>query len=545
VYDVPACLQPARSLADDLDHRRARARYDGAHIARWIVGPMPPSLFIDTFLPRTSEDQSESPSMMRAFSKVPQEAESSEPICRTMLAALRHKKPNPCPGFVFEKTPMPDVHLDASGPTKPSISCYKSQNHGRVQGSDKALSVKFGYTELLFDISPQPAHDFFVDPPARLKRPARQEFLSHSDSKRKQTSIEELFGQHLSYATEVFARQQRVFIFTVLMYGSLARLLRWDRSGCVVTRALDVRAEADVLCTFLWRFSHASDAGRGHDTSVGQVNSEDEALFADAIRGYVRSQIAEGEDLEQVVKQHYSPHHVYSTHVLQRQSPMCEENTRRFLFSRPAASSSSVTGRGTRGYWALDVATGKVVFVKDTWRDSPLADVEGDILQQLNEAGVSFVPSFVWHGDVSSLDEYPEGQRPLRKAEIQSTVTNTLCEQKWVCRVNGCLPRISQRRHYRLVMGTVGMPMSTLRGTAELLHATHDVFTAMREASAKDNRIHRDISVGNIVLVKEADADIRRGYLIDWETSCKINEHGEAIEVGRVGTWRFMSIRVL
>ena len=56
----------------------------------------------------------------------------------------------------------------------------------------------------------------------------------------------------------------------------------------------------------------------------------------------------------------------------------------------------------------------------------------------------------------------------------------------------------------------------------------------MRDALAKDSRIHRDLSVGNIILVQEGDSSTRRGYLIDWESSCKVDDAGEAVELGRV-----------
>lgn len=55
----------------------------------------------------------------------------------------------------------------------------------------------------------------------------------------------------------------------------------------------------------------------------------------------------------------------------------------------------------------------------------------------------------------------------------------------------------------------------------------------MRDARAKDSRIHRDISVGNIILVKEPGQDIRRGYLIDWEASNSIDAAGESLQPGR------------
>ena len=63
----------------------------------------------------------------------------------------------------------------------------------------------------------------------------------------------------------------------------------------------------------------------------------------------------------------------------------------------------------------------------------------------------------------------------------------------------------------------------------------------MQDARVKDSRIHRDISVGNVILVKESEKEVRRGYLIDWETSCKVDGSGAAVEAGRVVS-RFVSM---
>ncbi len=49
----------------------------------------------------------------------------------------------------------------------------------------------------------------------------------------------------------------------------------------------------------------------------------------------------------------------------------------------------------------------------------------------------------------------------------------------------------------------------------------------------KDSRIHRDISLGNIILVKVPGHPTRQGCLIDWEASCPVNDAGEALEIGR------------
>ena len=55
----------------------------------------------------------------------------------------------------------------------------------------------------------------------------------------------------------------------------------------------------------------------------------------------------------------------------------------------------------------------------------------------------------------------------------------------------------------------------------------------MQDALAEDSRIHRDLSVGNIILVKEPDRAVRKGYLIDWESSDRVDDEGEAIHAGR------------
>ena len=55
----------------------------------------------------------------------------------------------------------------------------------------------------------------------------------------------------------------------------------------------------------------------------------------------------------------------------------------------------------------------------------------------------------------------------------------------------------------------------------------------MRDAHSIASRLHRDISAGNIILVREEDREMRHGYLVDWDASCDIEESGAATEPGR------------
>ncbi|KAI0948897.1 hypothetical protein AcW1_008642 [Taiwanofungus camphoratus] len=120
----------------------------------------------------------------------------------------------------------------------------------------------------------------------------------------------------------------------------------------------------------------------------------------------------------------------------------------------------------------------------------------------------------------------------------QSTQTDKYAACEWLCKgdIRGRQRKIhsTQYIHYRLAVSTVGYALQTFRGTEELLHCTHDAFHAMLEARDKNNRIHRDISPGDVILVKEPSSRIRKGYLIDWELSCYVDEHGQAHEYDRV-----------
>ena len=63
---------------------------------------------------------------------------------------------------------------------------------------------------------------------------------------------------------------------------------------------------------------------------------------------------------------------------------------------------------------------------------------------------------------------------------------------------------------------------------------TDESSAAMIDAYRLDSRIHRDISLGNIVLTKEPGRNTRRGVLIDWEVSSKVDENGESCDRQRM-----------
>ena len=316
----------------------------------------------------------------------------------SQLAALTQstERKSHCPGFAFDAAALRSVWPTKRGFMKPQICCYTEDTVHIVRASDKISRADFGYAEFFFDVAPSPSYDLFVDPPPGAD-PESHEFIVDVAHR---ASLEEAFGQHISYVVEIFARQPRVYLYTIYVTGSRARLIRWDRAGCVITESFDIRESPEILCDFLWRYSLLTPDGRGHDVSIQPATQQDEAIFREAIVEYARSQLGESEDLDAAVRRHYEPGLVFSVTILHQNFIASEENTRRFTISRPAVTPLSLVGRGTRGYWAVDATTRQVVFLKDTWRRRHTDEVEGWTLRRLRDLGVRNTPSLVWHGDV-------------------------------------------------------------------------------------------------------------------------------------------------
>ena len=84
-------------------------------------------------------------------------------------------------------------------------------------------------------------------------------------------------GQITSYAITQLATQFCSQIFSVLICGKYARLLCWDRSGAVVSKAFDYTGRH--LVQFYWQYDHSDPSVRGMDCSVSKP-SEKEAILA-------------------------------------------------------------------------------------------------------------------------------------------------------------------------------------------------------------------------------------------------------------------------
>ncbi|KAF8805944.1 hypothetical protein BYT27DRAFT_7191752 [Phlegmacium glaucopus] len=105
-------------------------------------------------------------------------------------------------------------------------------------------------------------------------------------------------------------------------------------------------------------------------------------------------------------------------------------------------------------------------------------------------------------------------------------------------------------RHFWTGEGNTGMDRGALFETRTLemqnvlLSCIADAVEGAQQAY-KAGILHRDLSAGNIMIVKDKETQEWRGILINWDMCMLWRKHGGEPRSGRTGTWAFISLRIL
>ncbi|PIL32460.1 hypothetical protein GSI_05162 [Ganoderma sinense ZZ0214-1] len=423
-------------------------------------------------------------------------------------------------------------------------------------------------------------------------------------------------GQCISYSELLHAVQHRVALFMLVVVGTRARFVRWDRSGTIVTRAFNYVQDWEFFCDILWRISLCSDSQLGLDPTATRLRPGDADYDRMTAAADLDAHTDDVDEKEHDLKPNELPadgfvykyvRKMFSESVLSPwpryrvEVPVSKDDkddkdseaTRHFLIAKPTFRARGMSGRGTRGYVALDCKTGDFVWLKDAWRAHYLlVDKEGDVLRRLNNAEVMNVPTLICHGDIQDqvtlTPDWWEIKNPLPSSKpapdsspsLRSSLSgaSTITSSSSASRKRKCGDERSEdsvpppkglstglvgfrkdcplrlHKHYRLVEKEVGMPLSNFQHGRQLVSVVLDSIYAHFEAATKPEvpLLHRDVSGGNILIVphilKDADgAEIKwRGMLTDWEMSKPMdskNTSGRQPE--RTGTWQFLSVALL
>ncbi|KAF5344696.1 hypothetical protein D9757_015063 [Collybiopsis confluens] len=494
LHDTPAHAR----MSSTLPFTTSAQEYDAVFVlaaeemSGKYFGPISPSEFLDYYLPNSDEIPPLPQLDTSKFAEVASKAVENQmygpmisalqPFCKDITLFNSSNSPD---------SPPPVFHGRL---IKPDISFYANSNMPSPDHPTDS-SKMLGFLEFKNNLADEP----FVDGGPKFE----PDVARPRDTR----------GQIAVYNTSIAASQFRTRVFSAFINRSSCRLMCATRSGTSVTRSFDYTTDPS-LATFFWRLSHSSPETRGIDSTFIRMTQES-AEFKAA----------------------YSSLHLKDTAAVYKVSVVDEVSgkTSFFLVSEPfTASHFSPTGRCSRCFLAYDAQREKVVLLKDHWRVDGY-DPEGRTYRALNSIPVPHIPNLVTAGDVLG---HPG-----------STCGNEVFLEHQQRRIH---------HHYRLVLDTVGHSLTHFESTWQLVRAVLDAligrssrYTAIsaylipfchpahRVAFEKGSRLHRDISVGNIIITDEG-----RGMLIDWELSKDVKQ--EVLRsFERTGTWQFKSIRLL
>jgi len=263
-------------------------------------------------------------------------------------------------------------HADCSRQTnfsfdiKPDICAYTGVEDGGLVRPLGPTDV--ARAEIIIEFKWSCADDPFCDPYPLPEDPSRSTFLRDNKSGR------DTLGQITSYAAAQLGSQFRTHIYSVLIVKDYARLIRWDRSGAIVTEPIRYNDNA-ALAEFFRRFYKAPPKLRGVDPTV-TVPTDEICLTRKCL------------NLKDDV-------------TLVKMTVPANGSVRSYIAPAPKAQPYTPPGRATRGFVAYDLQRRRKVFVKDTWRvDLPDIEREGKTYELMARAQVRNIASCSAAGDI-------------------------------------------------------------------------------------------------------------------------------------------------
>ncbi|KIJ10162.1 hypothetical protein PAXINDRAFT_172239 [Paxillus involutus ATCC 200175] len=473
-----------------------------------FVGPMPVEVFLEKYLTSTVKIEDQPVVPRGAFSRVATVGDEKQMYGQFMQVIS--------PWI----TGLKAVDASASVATKycafkPYVSLF---DKGYVPIKNRA---DFSAMEMFIEFKKSGEDAPFTDPPDEAA-------IENGSFESLSTKAKEIRGQLTSYAIAHHAHQFRHFSFSVFVFGTQARFIRWDPSAVVVTEQFDYNEKPEIMAKFFWQISHLPQALRGRDMSV--VPAELEADVEERVRNNLNVK-PETPLFRYTVPglngYCYGPRPPYPPRSFigraTRTLPVW------FIPPRPTVEQQHIKQEtplkpeeapACDPRWAIE----RAAYLKDCWRfTSSLHPMqpEDEIYAMLHDANTPNIPQVVCGGDVGG-----HGSK---------TNIHELAGAPWLCVKLKITPFV----HYRLVLDVVGRPLTSFKCTKELVTGILGAMKAHWFAYNIVKLLHRDISPGNIILTDDG-----KGLLIDWELAKKVDENAPRRRE-RTGTWQFMSAVLL
>ncbi|KAI0692480.1 hypothetical protein C8T65DRAFT_745139 [Cerioporus squamosus] len=394
--------------------------------------------------------------------------------------------------------------------------------------------------------------------------------------------------------------------FVIGIYGDLVRVIKYDHTSALVSPAFPIHEQPQYLQRFLWHFTHPSSPDAivaGADPTVRRLTVGDQLWVTEQLeRANVR-------DVDGALKEIHKGRRVLV--------PSGADGTimRPFLLYRLLDVNSRLFSRATTVWLTIEDTRvlgpdGRLIddhhrdknwkpkpkILKEAWRQvvrNPEEAFYKRLSDKIPEKDRFGLPRLVCGGDLGQLDvlewekssadvSIMDGERATRLPSYPTPAASSLpeapadkapqaptyphrypqhqtfswaigSEKKWTFR---------ERSHMRLVIDDVGRSLTKAKNTKELVIALRDAVIGHKLAFEKAGVLHRDVSVGNVLIVDEAEDGSFLGFIHDFDYSattdvapgdepvaCRdagvvlIYKNDERKE--RTGTYYFMAMEIL
>jgi hypothetical protein len=263
--------------------------------------------------------------------------------------------------------------------------------------------------------------------------------MPHAFFLKDSNSAMDTLGQITAYAMAQLGAQFWTHIYSVLIVKGIARILRWNRSGTIVTKPIAYN-KSPHLVEFFWCYSAALAAMHGKDETVISPTKI-------AIR-WARVALDLSVDIALVKLSISSP---------------SSGSLRYFVYPIPETTGYTPPGHTTHGFCAYGLSSDKIVFLKDTWRIKlPGFTLEGEVYAKLNTALVCNVPKCVASGDIS-ISKYHTSQ------------TCDYTKSAWACKGCHCHPSLwIPHQHSCLTLNVFGHSLVVYDSSHQMVSAIRD-----------------------------------------------------------------------
>ncbi|RDX46242.1 hypothetical protein OH76DRAFT_1356337, partial [Lentinus brumalis] len=307
-----------------------------------------------------------------------------------------------------------------------------------------------------------------------------------------------------------------LFTFVLGVFGDTVRIVRFDRTAALVSRPFNIRTEPHLVQRFFWHFTHPVVGGLvvGCDPTLRRLT------------------LPEHEWLKRQLAHVKKPHKPSPTDLAWARRVEVHDDrdggvTAYFRFKHVDAQCQFVT-RTTTVWCAIEdkhvedpraKTAVKPRILKESWRPlrrQPEPVFYRRLARTVQVRESSGLPTFLHGGDLGQMEQ--DTPHPASHDSITSE-TSLPYPQHQTCSWSTLGIRYTplEMSHVRFAIEEVGRSLEDFKDSRELVMAVRDAILGHRLAWEEAGILHRDISIGNILIVDERTPGGPTGFLHDFD----------------------------